>query len=55
MAGKKTYQPGEVIIEEKTYGTTAYIIERGRVEVSSTSGGTKVVLGHIGKDEIFAK
>lgn len=55
MAGKRIYAPGEVIIEEKSHGTTAYIIERGRVEVSAQSRGGKVILGHLGKDEIFGE
>ncbi|MBI3090159.1 MAG: cyclic nucleotide-binding domain-containing protein [Candidatus Tectomicrobia bacterium] len=55
MAGKRIYAPGEVIIEEKSHGTTAYIIERGRVEVSAQSRRGKVILGRLGKDEIFGE
>ena len=47
------FKKGDVIIEEESYGTSAYIIRSGRVEVSKRKDGKKVVLAEIGKDGIF--
>lgn len=51
------FQKGEEIIKEKTFGTSAYIIKRGRVEVSKAKepSGTKLVLAVLGKGEIFGE
>ena len=51
----KTFNRGEVIIEKDSHGTCAYVIESGRVEVSSLANNKKVVLAILGKEQIFGE
>ena len=49
------FEPGEVIIKENDMGETAYIIERGQVEVTKDLDGKSVHLGYIGAEETFGE
>jgi CRP-like cAMP-binding protein len=51
----KTFRKDEVIIEKGSYGTCAYVIESGRVEVSDLVNNKKVVLAILGEDQIFGE
>jgi hypothetical protein len=51
----RQFEPGEVIIKEHDMGETAYIIERGRVEVTKELEGKTVHLGSIGAGETFGE
>jgi CRP-like cAMP-binding protein len=49
------YQPGEVILREGDMGESAYIVERGRVEVSKELHGQMVHLAFLGPGEIVGE
>ncbi|MEK9722520.1 MAG: cyclic nucleotide-binding domain-containing protein [Rhodospirillaceae bacterium] len=49
------FAPGEVIFSEGERGRIAYFIESGRVEVSVSRDGEKVVLAQIGMGDIFGE
>jgi hypothetical protein len=49
------YQAGEVILRENDVGDTAYIIERGRVEISKGLHGKSIHLAFLGAGEIFGE
>jgi CRP/FNR family transcriptional regulator, cyclic AMP receptor protein len=51
----RQFEPGEVIIKENDMGETAYIIERGKVEVTKERDGQSVHLGHVGAGETFGE
>jgi CRP-like cAMP-binding protein len=55
MITLRQYAPGEVVIRERDPGETAYIIERGRVEVTKELNGEDVHLGFMGPGEIFGE
>jgi CRP/FNR family transcriptional regulator len=55
IASKETYQDGEIIIEEGTSGDWVYVIQSGRVEISKTIGGKKVMLTTLGPGEFFGE
>jgi len=49
------YKTGEVIIQEKDLGETAYVIAQGKVEVSKELDGQKVHLRYLGVGETFGE
>lgn len=49
------YQPGDIIFREGDSGCTAYIIERGRVEVSISRKGEKLVLAEYDTGDLFGE
>lgn len=51
----RLYQTGEVILRENDHGDAAYIIERGRVEVTKELDGRPVHLAFLGTGEIFGE
>ena len=51
----KTFRKDDVIIEKGSHGTCAYVIESGRVEVSSLINNKKVVLAILGKEQIIGE
>jgi CRP/FNR family cyclic AMP-dependent transcriptional regulator len=51
----KTFNRGEVVIEKGSHGTCAYVIESGRVEISSLANNKRVVLAILGKEQIFGE
>ncbi len=52
---RKQFQPGEIILEEGTIGTRAYLVETGAVEISRGHGEKKKVLGRVGPGGIFGE
>ncbi len=50
-----TFRKGEVIIEKGLYGTCAYIIESGSVEVSDLANNERVVLAILREGQIFGE
>ena len=51
----KTFNKNDVIIEKGSYGTSAYVIKSGRVEVSDLVSNKKIVLGTLVKGQIFGE
>ena len=49
----KTFRKGEVIIEKDSYGTCAYVIDSGSVEISVLANNKKVVLAILRKTPKF--
>ncbi len=49
------FDAGEVIFRAGDLARNAYIIERGTVEVSTESGGKKIVIAELGKGELFGE
>ncbi len=48
-------EPGRAIFREGEPGDRAYVIERGRVEISTARGGAKIVLKIQGPGELFGE
>ncbi len=51
----KEFSKGDVIIEEGSHGTSAFVIKSGRVEVSELVNNRKVVLAVLGEKQIFGE
>ena len=51
----KLFRKGEVIIEEGSYGTTAYVIKSGKVEVTELVKNKKIVLAILEEGQIFGE
>jgi len=51
----KTFRKGDVIIEKGSYGTSAYVIKSGRVEVSDIVNNKRVVLAILDEGQIFGE
>ncbi len=51
----KMFRKGDVIIEEGSYGTTAYVIKSGKVEVSELVKNKKIVLAILEEGQIFGE
>ena len=51
----RVYQPGEVLLREGDMGESAYIVERGRVEVTKELHGQMVHLAFLGPGEIIGE
>ena len=52
---RKQFLPGEIILQEGTIGTRAYLVESGAVEISRGHGERKRVLGRVGPGGIFGE
>lgn len=52
---KQFFRKGELIIEEGSVGTCAYIIDRGAVEVSTIVKNAKCALAKLEKNQIFGE
>ena len=55
MINMRQYEAGEVIFTENDVGETAYVIERGRVEVLKNVDGTNIHIAYIGAPEPFGE
>ena len=55
MITLRKYQPGEVVFRENDESGTAYIIEKGLVEVTRQVEGQEVHLASLGEKEIFGE
>ena len=54
-ANEETYQDGQIIFEEGSYGDWIYVIESGQVELSKSVDTRKIVLEVLGKGDIFGE
>jgi len=52
-SGQESYKAGEIIFREGSHGKAVYIVSSGRVEISKTAGGRKVVVEKMGPGAIF--
>lgn len=55
MVEKQTYRAGEVITRENEYGANAYVVERGKVEVTKQVNDRKIHLAYLGQGETFGE
>jgi len=55
MEIKETFQSGEVILEEGTKGSSAYVIISGAVEVLKRSGDKEVTVATLGEGKVFGE
>jgi len=51
----RTYHPLSLIFREGEAGDAAYVIERGKVEITARRGKREVVLAKLGKGELFGE
>ena len=51
--GQETYQAGEIVFKEGSYGKTVYIVSSGRVEINKMARGKKVVVETLGPGSLF--
>jgi len=51
----REYPPGEIIIEEGTHGTSAFIILSGTAEVFKKSGDREITLATLGVGQVFGE
>jgi len=50
-----TYEDGEVLFEEGDAADAAFVIMEGEVEILADTGKGKVVVGKLGKDQLFGE
>jgi len=55
IASEETYQDGQIIFKEGTFGDWVYIIHEGTVEISKDVEGNKVIIEVLGPGEIFGE
>jgi len=55
IGSEENYQDGDIVIKEGSVGDWVYVILSGSVEVSKMIGGTKLVLDHLNKGEVFGE
>ncbi len=55
MIALRQYEAGEVILRQNDHGETAYVVERGRVEVIKELNGQQVHLAFLGEGETFGE
>jgi len=55
IGSEENFRDGDIVIKEGSVGDWVYVILSGSVEVSKMIGGTKLVLDHLGKGEIFGE
>ena len=51
----RTFVPGDVLMREGEAGSDAYLIEHGRVEITKTVDGRRVVLNTLGQGAIVGE
>ena len=54
-SGKETHEAGEVILKEGSHGAAIYVVSSGKVEISKTVQGKKVVLEILGPGDMFGE
>jgi CRP/FNR family transcriptional regulator, cyclic AMP receptor protein len=55
MESIETFGPGEIVIQEGTKGTSAFIILSGAVEVLKRSGDKDIVVATLGEGQVFGE
>jgi CRP/FNR family cyclic AMP-dependent transcriptional regulator len=51
----KEYKKAEIIFEENSNGNEMYVVNKGKVELSTKAPGKEVVLGTLGPGEFFGE
>lgn len=55
ISGQETYQDGQIIFEEGSYGDWIYVVESGAVELSKNVLGEKIIIDVLHAEEIFGE
>ena len=55
IATEETYQDGQIIFEEGSFGEWIYVILSGTVEISKKVGGQKVIIRRLEPEEVFGE
>ena len=55
MINLRKYEAGEVVIKENDTGDTAYVIERGRVEITKEREGQKIHVAYLNAGETIGE
>jgi hypothetical protein len=55
MENIETFGPGEIVIQEGTKGTSAFIVLSGAVEVLKRSGDKDIVVATLGEGQVFGE
>ena len=55
MENIESFEPGEIVIQEGTKGTSAFIILSGAVEVLKRSGDKDIVVATLGEGQVFGE
>jgi hypothetical protein len=55
MEDIKTFGPGEIVIQEGTKGTSAFIVLSGAVEILKSSGDKEIVVATLGEGQVFGE
>jgi CRP-like cAMP-binding protein len=55
ISSHETFQDGQIIFEEGSYGDWMYVVEEGKVEISKNVGGQKIVVETLKENDIFGE
>jgi hypothetical protein len=55
MEDIKAFEPGQIVIQEGTKGTSAFIVLSGVVEVLKRSGDKEIVVATLGEGQVFGE
>ena len=55
MEDIKTFEQGEIVLQEGTKGTSAFIVLSGAVEVLKRSGDKEIVVATLGEGQVFGE
>jgi Cyclic nucleotide-binding domain/FHA domain len=55
MENIESFEPGEIVIQEGTKGTSAFIVLSGAVEVLKRSGDKDIVVATLGEGQVFGE
>jgi CRP-like cAMP-binding protein len=55
MEDIKAFGPGEIVIQEGTKGTSAFIVLSGAVEILKSSGDKEIVVATLGEGQVFGE
>jgi CRP/FNR family cyclic AMP-dependent transcriptional regulator len=54
-SGRETYEAGEVIFKEGSHGTSVYVLNSGKVEISKMIHGKETPLEILGPGDVFGE
>ncbi len=55
IASYETYQDGQIIFKEGSYGDWIYVVDKGEVEISKNVGGQKIVVETLKEGDVFGE
>jgi len=55
MEDIETFEPGQIVIQEGTKGTSAFIVLSGAVEVLKRTGDKEIVVATLGEGQVFGE